>query len=175
MLFFLLSQIKFSDPFLELDTALNTFRDVIRQGWTRRAIRMLTISRPPSALTSLTLEQISAFRDKEWEGRERAYHTTALEEVNSLVRKYNAMAPYAVRRGHYALEPELERAYRMSAEDILAGIAERVKTGTTGLRQAGRADWDDEREPGQAQGDASWAPVRIRDVIREWLSKLVGR
>jgi DnaJ homolog subfamily C member 28 len=159
----------------ELDTAVNTFRDVLRQSWTRRAIRMLTISRTPSSLSSLTLEQILTFRDKEWEARERAYHNTALDEVNSLVRKYNGMAPYAVRRGHYALNAELDRAYRESAQDILTGIAERMKAGSTGLPKSGMADWDDESEPSQVQVDASWSPVRIRDVVREWFGKLARR
>lgn len=136
---------------------------------------MLTISRTPTSLASLTVEQISAFRDKEWEDRERGYHNTALEEVNSLVRKYNGMAPYAVRRGHYGLEAELDKAYRESAEDILTGIAERLKAGPTGLPKNGAADWDDERAPSQTQVDFSWSPVRIRDVLREWLGKLVGR
>ena len=159
---------------LELESAVNNFRDVLRQSWTRRAIRMLTLSQPPGLLTNLTLEKILAFRDAEWEARERAYHTTAMEEVNSLVRKYNGMSPYAVRRGHYALNVELERTFRESAEDILEGIAQRAKAGTTGPSSSG-AIWDDERESVQGSVDASWAPVRIRDVIREWFGKLARR
>lgn len=157
---------------VELETVVRSFRDVIRQSWTRRAIRMLTLSQPAGLLTNLTLENISLFRDAEWETRERAYHDTALAEVNSLVRKYNGMAPYAVRRGYYALDVEREKAYEESAEDILSGIAERAKAGAAGTSNRG-AGWDDEREPAQVSGDAS--PLRIRDIIREWIKRFMGK
>ncbi|GJE87408.1 DUF1992 domain-containing protein [Phanerochaete sordida] len=160
----------------ELDTALNNFRDVMRQSWTRRAIRMMTLEQPLSFLSGLTIEKVLAFRDVQWEGRERAYHNAALEEVNSLVRKYNAMAPYAVRRGHYALDVELERAFKESAEDILAGIVERVQAGTAGRRGPSGAATDDEgRGSLQASGDAGWSPVRLRDLLRDWFGSLMKR
>ncbi|KIP06161.1 hypothetical protein PHLGIDRAFT_30604 [Phlebiopsis gigantea 11061_1 CR5-6] len=158
----------------ELESTVNSFRDVLRQSWTRRAIRMLTLSQPPGLLTNLTLDKFIAFRDVEWEARERGYHNTAIEEVNSLVRKYNGMSPYAVRRGHYALNVELERAYRESAEDILEGITRRVKAGPTGTSSLA-STWDDERESTPRSGDTNWAPIRIRDVIREWVGKLARR
>lgn len=157
----------------ELESALKSFRDVIRQSWTRRAIRMLTLEQPASLLPALTIEKVLAFRDTEWEARERAYHSTALDEVNSLVRKYNGLAPYSVRRGQYALEVELERAYKDSAEDILAGIAERVKAGTAGRR--GVSFDDEDRGPVQAAGDGSWSPVRWRDLFREWFTSFMKR
>lgn len=160
---------------LELETNVNTFRDVVRQSWTRRAIRMLTLSQPPGLLINLTLAKVSAFRDPEWAARERAYHDTALEELNSLVRKYNGIAPYSVRRGYYALDVELEKAYKESAEDILNGIIERVKAGAAGTSNKG-VDRDDEREhSGGVSGNASWSPVRIRDLIRDWVGRLRGK
>lgn len=163
------------DRHSELELAVANFRDVLRQSWTRRAIRMLTLSRPATALSQLTHDQVSAFRDAEWEAREKAYHVTAVEELNSLVRKYNGLAPAAVRRGHYALDVELEKAYKDSAEEILNGIAERVKSGTAGRSRAASASWDEDRSPTQPSGDNSWSPVRIRDVIREWFVRLVSR
>ncbi|KAJ7212588.1 hypothetical protein GGX14DRAFT_542554 [Mycena pura] len=42
--------------------------------------------------------------------REAAYHATALAEVNDRVRRYNALAPYAVRRPLYTLEAEFAGA-----------------------------------------------------------------
>ena len=57
-------------------------------------------------------------RDPEWEERERSYHEAALDEVNSLVRKHNAMAPYIARRALYTLSSELERTYKESAKEI---------------------------------------------------------
>ncbi|EKM60009.1 uncharacterized protein PHACADRAFT_115422 [Phanerochaete carnosa HHB-10118-sp] len=160
----------------ELESALKSFRDVLRQSWTRRAIRMLTLEQPASLLSNITVEKILTFRDTEWEARERAYHSAALEEVNSLVRKFNGMAPYAVRRGHYALEVELERIYKDSAEDILSGIAERVRAGTAGRRRSSRAAWDDEnRGSAQSAGDTSWSPMRLRDFLRDWLASFMKR
>ena len=57
-------------------------------------------------------------RDPEWEERERSYHETAIDEVNSLVRKHNAMAPYIARRALYVRNVELERMYKESAKEI---------------------------------------------------------
>ena len=137
---------------------------------------MMTLEQPLSFLSSITVEKVLAFRDAEWEARERAYHDTALEEVNSLVRKYNAMAPYAVRRGHYALNVERERAYRESAEDILAGIIERVRAGTTGRRgPSGAAADDDGGGSLHGGGDSAWGPVRLRDLLRDWFGSLMKR
>ncbi|KAI0692555.1 hypothetical protein BC835DRAFT_1416483 [Cytidiella melzeri] len=159
----------------ELDLAINSFRSTLRQSWARRAIRMLTLSRPAALLPQLSLAGVTSWRDPEWEARERSYHDTALSEINSLVRKYNAMAPYAVRRAVYTLESELDRAYQESGEDILQGIAERVNEQCLRTTVA-TADLDDERAGGgRAEGDHDWAPVRIRDVIRQWIAPLLGR
>jgi hypothetical protein len=94
----------------ELEAAVGTFRSVLKQSWVRRAVRMLTLSRQP--LRELSLADAQASRDKEWEVSERAYHESALAEVNTLVRKYNALAPYAVRRAYYVRDVELDRGCR---------------------------------------------------------------
>ena len=117
---------------------------------------MLTLSRPVSLLPAMTLEDVAALRDAEWEARERAYHETAIGELNALVRKYNGLAPYTVRRGYYALDVELDRGYRESAEDIFTGIQERLKAGAAGVAKPGTADWADEDGPATVQVDNSW-------------------
>lgn len=131
---------------------------------------MLTYSQPASSLPLLTPEDIAALRDPEWETRERSYHNTAVDDLNSFVRKYNGQAPYAVRRPYHELSTELEKAYQDSAPDILRGIEERINK--SGLR-AGGASADSERL-GSAELNVG-PPLRIRDVIREWLFKLTGR
>lgn len=161
--------------YAELDAALNSFRDVLRQSWTRRAIRMLTLSRPAALLPKLSLADVTVWRDSDWEARERSYHDTALSEINSLVRKYNGMAPYAVRRTPYALESELEKVYKESGEDILKGIAERVNATSTRVRGRAIELDDEERAGGNLAREQHWAPVRIRDVIRQWMAPLMGR
>ena len=61
-------------------------------------------------------------RDREWEERERSYHDIAIAELNSLVRKHNALAPYAVRRPYYTRDTELAKAYENCAEEIVRGV-----------------------------------------------------
>jgi len=82
---------------------------------------------PPSILSRFTLESIKAHRDRDWVNKEKSYHETAIVELNSLVRKYNAMAPYAVRRPYYLWEVEIGKVYDACAPDIMRIIAERVQ------------------------------------------------
>jgi hypothetical protein len=63
--------------------------------------------------------------DKQWEIRENRFHLTALEEVNSLIRDYNNVAPYSVRKAYIDLSTELERTYRDSQHHIREEIASR--------------------------------------------------
>lgn len=85
------------------------------------------------------------------------------------------MAPYAVRRTPYALESELEKVYKESGEDILKGIAERVNATSTRVRGRAIELDDEERAGGNLAREQHWAPVRIRDVIRQWMAPLMGR
>ncbi|GLB34226.1 putative protein with domain of unknown function (DUF1992) [Lyophyllum shimeji] len=111
----------------ELDTAVNSFRELLRQSWIRRAVRMLTLSTPPGLLHTFKLSDVRSFRDPEWEQRERSYHQVALEDLNALVRKYNGLAPYAVRRPYYMHNVEMDRLYEESAEEILRELGERAR------------------------------------------------
>ncbi|KAI0045118.1 hypothetical protein FA95DRAFT_1589912 [Auriscalpium vulgare] len=155
----------------ELETAVNAFREVVRQSWTRRALRMLTLEQPAALLPALTLADVTNLRDTEWEARERAYHDSALAEINSLVRKYNALAPYAVRRPYYALAAELEKAYSESGTDILAGVDERLSDSESSRR--GGVDVDDERYARRVPSTQIGDLPRIRDVVRSWLRRLL--
>ena len=84
-------------------------------------------------------------RDPEWEERERSYHETALGEVNSLVRKYNAVAPYIARRALYTRNVELERLYKEGAKEIHEKLVAKLsgKGGETTLG-SGRNGGDDD-------------------------------
>ena len=101
-----------------MESAITSFRQVLRQAWSRRALLVVTTETPPPPLDRLTVDHIKTLRDPEWEDQERSYHETALSEVNSLVRKYNAMAPYIARRALYTRDVELERLYKESAKEI---------------------------------------------------------
>lgn len=160
---------------LELESAVSTFREVIKQSWTRRAVRMLTITQPAALLPKLTLADVAALRDADWESREKAYHDTAIEELNSLVRKYNGLAPYAVRRPYYMRGAELDRVYRECGEDILLNLAERVD-GSQSQYSSGSTDSDEDEGPirQSSDSDQNWAPLRIRDIIKQWMSSWRG-
>ncbi|KAL0571428.1 hypothetical protein V5O48_010544 [Marasmius crinis-equi] len=111
----------------ELDDAVTTFRELLRQSWTSRAIRNLTTDHPPQLLAKFTLADVKSYRDKVWEQRETSYHDRAIDEVNGLVRKYNGLAPYSVRRPYYTRSVEVMKAHEECAEDILQGVKERVR------------------------------------------------
>ena len=136
---------------------------------------MLTLRRHHSRLASLTLSDACMLRDSEWEARERSYHDTALEEVNTLVRRYNGVAPYPVRRTYHDRQTELERAYKESGEDILRGVQERLKAGR--LEEGGFGDYGD-GDGGGGKGmtgssSDSWqGRLVIWDVIRRLFTRL---
>lgn len=141
----------------KLEVAVATFRSVLKQSWVRRSVRMLILSGRP--LRELSLVDLRALRDREWEARESAYHESALAEVNALMRKYNALAPYAVRRTYYVRDAELERAYEESAEDIIQELEGR-------LRDSGAGNPDERavRDGVHSQGNV----LRLRDLFRQW-------
>lgn len=137
---------------------------------------MLTLSQPSASLPKLTVAQIAVLRDGEWEARERSYHEAAVEELNSLVRRYNGLAPYAVRRAYYMRTAELEKAYQDGAEDILQGIADRINNPSARLN-GGVRSFDDEN--GKSRGGNSdvgvFGGMRFRDMLKEWFSVFTKR
>jgi len=104
-------------------------------------------------------------RDPEWEERERSYHENALDEVNSLVRKHNAMAPYIARRALYTLSSELERTYKESAKEIHRELIAKLsgKSGETALG-SGR---DDEFDDFTNTHETSFPSLSIWAMIKE--------
>ncbi|KAH9482233.1 hypothetical protein JR316_0004331 [Psilocybe cubensis] len=112
---------------VELENAVNTFREILRQSWIRRATRGLAMNHPAEILHRLTIKDIQNYRDPEWIAKEKSYHETAVAQLNSTVRKYNGLAPYAVRRSYYNRESEIGRLYDDCAPDILRAIEERAK------------------------------------------------
>ncbi|OJT09509.1 hypothetical protein TRAPUB_14008 [Trametes pubescens] len=161
----------------ELETAVAAFREVVKQSWTRRALRSITAAHPAALLPRLTLADVTALRDPEWEARERGYHDTALEELNSLVRKYNGLAPYAVRRPYYMRSVELERVYAEAGEDILRGLEERAK-GVKPRRPAYTLSEDEQGGGAAVAGGGSavdWRGLQLRDMFRDLVGAFRGR
>ena len=144
-----------------MESAIASFRQVLKQAWSRRVLIILTTETPPPSPDRLTVDYIANLRDLEWEERERSYHDTALDEVNSLVRKHNAMAPYVARRAPYMRNVELERTYRESAGDIHQKLVAKLNGGrdetTLG---SGRNGDDDDFANTSLPSLGIWAMVR---------------
>lgn len=127
-----------SPPWVELNSQVESetsdWRARLVDNWLRRASRMiLSSAHMRRGLEPLQTEGIASFatlqasslsggqqkmvtlalqyRDAEWEARERDYHEASLKEVNSIIRKYNVVAPASVRKGLLVRERELERVY----------------------------------------------------------------
>lgn len=126
----------------------------------------------PSALRTFTVGDIKAFRDREWEQREHSYHQVALEEVNTLVRKYNGLAPYAVRRHYYILNAEIEKLFQDCAEDVSQELAKRVGGTDSVLFKAGTTAHSATKNENPETGDSNWG---IRDLFRAWLESILSK
>ncbi|KAH7916241.1 hypothetical protein BJ138DRAFT_995992 [Hygrophoropsis aurantiaca] len=160
---------------IELESAANSFREVVKQSWTRRAIRRLTMSQPAALLPELSLADVTSTGDREWEERERAYHDIAIADLNSLVRKYNGLAPYAVRRPYYSRDAELAKVYQESGEDILRGISERSHEQLGGSSVYPRFGVKSSAEDDTTLAAHGIVPFRLRDIIRNWVSNSTRR
>ncbi|PSK60478.1 hypothetical protein B9Z65_628 [Elsinoe australis] len=71
-------------------------------GESTTATATATTNRPPS---------VSPFRDPTWLQIELSYHKLAIENLNSLTRSYNLMAPNLARKPYFSLERELRSCY----------------------------------------------------------------
>jgi DnaJ homolog subfamily C member 28 len=103
---------------------LNAFRQILIQSWVRHVKRKLS-TESPGTFSNDRYESAVLSRDRQWELRENSFHITALEEVNTLIRNYNNVAPYTVRKTYIDLQSELERAYRDSQQLIREEISSR--------------------------------------------------
>ncbi|KAG6919766.1 hypothetical protein DXG01_001605 [Tephrocybe rancida] len=158
----------------ELDIAVATFREILQQSWVRRVVRTITSTTPPALLQNVSLGDIKAFRDSDWERRERAYHRVALEDVNALVRKYNGMAPYAVRRPYYIHNVEMERLFETSADIILSELNERALFKNIKEGSSTSAEGSTSSGAGSPAPDGSPLKIwRLRDFFKAWLKAIL--
>lgn len=85
---------------------------------------------PPSAdiPDPLPLRQptVPPFRDPEWERTEKSYHSMAIENLNSLTRSYNLMAPNLAKKPYFSLERELRSCFADVAPLVAGAIHERA-------------------------------------------------
>ncbi|KAI1611409.1 hypothetical protein EDD36DRAFT_288007 [Exophiala viscosa] len=70
------------------------------------------------------------FRDPAWQKAELAYHTLAVQNLNSMTRSYNLMAPKIAQKPYYTLERELNRCFADVAPSLPDEILERSRKPT---------------------------------------------
>lgn len=85
---------------------------------------ILTQATPPSIPRRAT---VPPFRDPQWEATERSYHKLAIQNLNSLTRSYNLMAPDLAKKPYFSLERELQSCYADVAPQVAAAIQERAQ------------------------------------------------
>lgn len=121
-------------PFVELQREMrddvNAFRLRLRQAWLRRATRMLSLQ----PLTPSIIAQSGDYRDPEWEARERDYHEISVRNLNSLIRKYNVVAPPTARAPVTSVEIELAACYRECASLLKQELEKRALEGPGAVR-----------------------------------------
>jgi hypothetical protein len=66
------------------------------------------------------------FRDPTWEATERSYMTLAVQNLNSLTRSYNLIAPALAKKPYFSLERELAACFADVAPQLAGAIQERA-------------------------------------------------
>ena len=112
----------------ELDAELSAFRRSIQTSYTRYAIRHLTSSLHDPTSHSPPSTPTQPVRFPNWEHLHNAYHLASLTSLNSLIRRYNAVAPYPVRRPVLTLEGEMKLVSEASWAKVIEGIEGRVRS-----------------------------------------------
>ncbi|GAA6004097.1 J-domain-containing protein [Rhodotorula paludigena] len=110
----------------EVEGALAAFRHELRESWSRRAVRI----RSSEGLTGAVVREVrDGWKDEEWEAKERAFHEASVKDLNELVRRYNIIAPYHVRRNLLSLRHELDTVVASAAPAIAAELQRRLDAG----------------------------------------------
>ncbi|KAG6001193.1 hypothetical protein E4U21_004614 [Claviceps maximensis] len=130
----------------ELTRAVRVFRERLRNDWKRHAARMIASRggsleeqmRRAAAFAAAELRPASPaspaaqspFRDHEWERAEKAYMNLSVENLNSITRNYNLMAPELARKPYFSLERELNACFA----DVAPLVADEIRARAVGRR-----------------------------------------
>jgi hypothetical protein len=104
-----------------------------------------------------TLPMAYPFRDPQWEKTENAYHALAVNELNSLTRSYNLMAPKIAQKPYYTLSRELARCFADVAPILADYIAQRARAPTVKMEIIGH------RESGIMEKFGTGHVAKVRD------------
>ncbi|PWW74525.1 hypothetical protein C7212DRAFT_282779 [Tuber magnatum] len=80
--------------------------------------------------------ETAVFRDPTWEKTEFQYHKLAIENLNSITRSYNLMAPELAKKPYFILEREMKACFRDTAPLIANEIRERAKIPPQGIAES---------------------------------------
>ncbi|KAM0716467.1 hypothetical protein Q7P37_007912 [Cladosporium fusiforme] len=69
---------------------------------------------------------VPPFRDPDWERTEFAYHSAAIENLNTITRSYNLMAPRLAQKPYFKLDRELNACFADVAPQVADTIKERA-------------------------------------------------
>ena len=86
-----------------------------------------TLNAESSLPTTPPLPTLPPFRDPAWESLERAYHTLAIAEINSITRSYNLQAPDLAKKPYFSLDRELRSCFADIAPQLPGEIRERAR------------------------------------------------
>jgi len=73
------------------------------------------------------ISPLSLFRIPTWEAAEMSYLTLAINNLNSLTRSYNLMAPELAKKPYFSLDRELKSCYADVAPQLATAIKERAE------------------------------------------------
>lgn len=71
---------------------------------------------------------VPPFRDPDWERTELSYHNAAIENLNTITRSYNLMAPRLAQKPYFKLDRELHACFADVAPQVADTIKERALT-----------------------------------------------
>jgi len=121
----------------------------------------MPIESPPQNEETNALPIVKPFRDPAWEQLERSYHNTAIENLNSLNRSYNLMAPAIAQRPYFNLDRELKACFADVAPQVADAIKERALA-----PKVKRAESFGHRPGGVLDNFSTTATKRVYDEIK---------
>jgi hypothetical protein len=95
-----------------------------------------------------------------------------LTDLNNLVRKYNALAPYIVLRLYYTRQMELEKMFQDSAEDVFKTLVEKINAHPGSETQRATPDLSDVHLDQPFSPDR---PFSIFEAVRRWWMRQMVR
>ncbi|KAL7892658.1 hypothetical protein HDV63DRAFT_238634 [Trichoderma sp. SZMC 28014] len=98
------------------------------------------------------------FRDPEWEKAEHAYLNLSIEQLNSITRSYNLMAPELAKKPYYSLQRELDACFA----DVAPLVSKEIKDRATAPRATTRLT----SKPSPYSGEGIMSGLTGKDSVK---------